>query len=118
LPDASALGAPASSFLQNVCPNEVTLTRAQEGHSTTPTAKLAEVLLGQPLSCKVNSISLSPQTKPESWSPVSTQMLLCLCGQVDYEDSDGQVYRLQQEIACLAMVIRPNAGATLAVSQP
>jgi transcriptional regulator with XRE-family HTH domain len=93
---ASALGAPASSFLQDVCPNEVTLTRAHEGASANPAARLAEVLLERPLSCPVNKAHQATKLPTEDWPSVNLQMLLCLCGQLEYEGSEGQIYRLRQ----------------------
>ncbi len=91
---ATALGAPASSFLQDVCPNEVTLTRAQDGHTANVTSRLADALFGQSLECGAEAAESPWLCDIETWEPVSVQMLLCLCGQVEYEDNNGQTYLL------------------------
>ncbi|MEW5873403.1 MAG: XRE family transcriptional regulator [Chloroflexota bacterium] len=81
---ASALGVPASSFLYEVCPGEVVLVRAQESRPR-PEESLLNNIFGDAFAERpVMCVAGAPP--PE--------MVLCLCGQIDFEDCDGQVHSL------------------------
>jgi transcriptional regulator with XRE-family HTH domain len=85
---ASALGVSASSFLQEICPTEVVLHRVQNADKAHPTERFVDNILGEDF--------LSPSTCYSDISPTGyvNQKVLCLCGQLELEDNDGQVYLL------------------------
>ena len=86
---ASALGASASSFLQELCPSEVVLMRAEDEGQ--PAQKLAgnlfdpSIFASPPLGfCKTGSVKTGG----------NRQYALCLCGQIEFEDNDCQSHLL------------------------
>jgi transcriptional regulator with XRE-family HTH domain len=94
---ATALGVPAGSLFQDICPNEVVLTRAQDRSP----GRLSEQTL-KALACSVTSQS-SPPTSELSDLVEDTEMLppdysdefvLCLSGHIEYE-ADGRSYQLE-----------------------
>lgn len=94
---ASALGVPAGSLFQDICPNEVVLIRAQDRSPS----QLSEKSL-KALSCSVSteggpsSFDLSDIAEEEQalLSGYSHQFVLCLSGQIEYE-ADGRSYQLE-----------------------
>jgi transcriptional regulator with XRE-family HTH domain len=94
---ASALGVPASSFFQEVCPNEVILTRAGDFFPNRPAER---ALAG--LACSVVSNGLDQESKDLFRQDQdlavdeldSRQSILCLSGQLTYE-VNGAVYDLE-----------------------
>jgi transcriptional regulator with XRE-family HTH domain len=82
---ASALGAPASAFFREVCPNEVVLTRAHDHLAHHPTSRALTAL-----SC---AIAPPPETGDPAAAACSPEFVLCLNGEVEYE-VDGQSFRL------------------------
>lgn len=81
---AAALGAPVSSFFQEVCPNEIILTRG-DPLAQTPVDKAVRTF-----SCIVSP----PGSGPEMGRAGGREMVLCLSGQIEYE-VDGQSYQLE-----------------------
>jgi transcriptional regulator with XRE-family HTH domain len=89
---AAGLGAPVSSFFQEVCPNEVILTRGDR-------------LARQPLDKAVHTLTratmpsdsaLASETTADRPSSVvyTRELVLCLSGQIEYE-AEGQCYQLR-----------------------
>jgi transcriptional regulator with XRE-family HTH domain len=87
---AHALGVSASSFFQEICSPQVVLTRAQSGASEQPVSQRALCSLAG---------AVTPRALPQDERSVCSapgllaQMVLCVCGMVEYE-VDDQVYRL------------------------
>lgn len=81
---ASALGVPASSLFQEVCPNEVILTRARDHLSHQPADRALTALR-----CAIDQ-PLADQER----TTCSAEFVLCLSGQLEYE-ADGQSYSLK-----------------------
>lgn len=81
---AGALGVRASSFLQEICPNEVSIIRAVDAESAG-----ARIALGDWCSsvCGVEEQDLAA-------SGYWQESVLCLNGEIEFEDSDGQTHRL------------------------
>ncbi len=86
---ASALGTSASSFFQEVCSNEVILTRAQEPYAQQPVARALGVL-----TCAVSPVPSNIDDESSLSSDCARELVLCLSGQIEYE-ADGQSYLLQ-----------------------
>lgn len=91
---ASALGVPASYFFQEVCPNEVVLTRARDYRAHQP----VDQALGA-LACGVapqNRLSLAnlDDLAEDAGASYSHEFVLCLSGQIEYE-ANGKRYRLE-----------------------
>ncbi len=104
---ASALGAPASSFFQDVCPNEVILTRAKN-HCTGQLTKREPSTEGELLADQaLHTLTYATQSQTDLSIPdvtdldhdqsffavYSHQFVLCLSGQIEYE-ANGQSYQL------------------------
>lgn len=97
---ASALGAPAGSFFQEICPNEVVLTRAR-GHRATARKQLAGRAV-RAMECAITPQKELPLPEPadlveddHTALPVcADEFVLCLSGQIEYE-ADGQSYLLE-----------------------
>lgn len=94
---ASALGVPASSFFQEVCSNEVVLTRAGDFFANRPAER---ALAGLACSLVTNGLE-NEEVAPGRGEPVSKvdeldsrQSILCLSGQLTYE-VNGAVYDLE-----------------------
>ena len=81
---AGALGVRASSFLQEICPNEITIIRAsgRESMSASYVQDFCQSSCGQP--------ERKPQIDAFYWQ----ESVLCLNGEVEFEDSDGQSHLL------------------------
>lgn len=79
---ASALGVPASSLFQEVCPNEVILTRARDHLSHQPADRALTALR-----CAID------QPLADQEQVASAEFVLCLSGEIEYE-ADGQCYSL------------------------
>lgn len=102
---ASALGVSASSFLQDVCPNEVILVRAEERPVARPARELGRFLSFETsgadglasgrlhFSAPGSACSAQPQACTTA-ALYCQQMVMCLCGTIEYEDSEGQTYLL------------------------
>lgn len=94
---ASALGVSASSLLQEVCPNEVILTRARDYYA----GQLVDRTLGA-LACGIvpqKSLSASSiydlaEDDQDVIADYSHELVLCLSGQIEYE-ADGKCYTLE-----------------------
>ncbi len=82
---AGALGVRASSFLQEVCPNDVNIIRAT-GKDNIPTGLLTQEYC--PSLC--NEIGCSEQKNASYWE----ESVICLSGEAEFEDGDGQAHRL------------------------
>jgi len=94
---ASALGVSASSFLQDICPNEVVLVRAGDGDLAQPVQQLGRFLSlddVQPGAPPAAVCQIHPQLCDAS-SLYSQQTVMCLCGAIEYEDNDGRAYLLE-----------------------
>ncbi len=89
---ASALGASASSFLQEVCPGDVTLVRAQAGQEYLQFLECAGDLAGEEAG---HSLPRSISRSDEAGSAGIRQYSLCLSGQIEFEDSENQSHLLQ-----------------------
>lgn len=89
---ATALGASASSFLREICPSEVILLRAQDNRSESQPAQiLAGSLFDQAITGnKLSGYCLTDTAKPGA----QRQYALCLCGQIEFEDNEGQSHLL------------------------
>ncbi len=88
---ATALGASASSFLQEICPSEVVLMRAQDAQPSEPTPNLAGGLVEAALfkGCSSDFCQATPMQ-----TSVNRQYALCLCGKIEFEDNDCQSHLL------------------------
>ena len=94
---ASALGVSASSLLQEICPNEVVLTRARDYHAS----QMANRALGA-LACGIVPSEPSPapglhdlaKDDQDAIADYSHEFVLCLSGQIEYE-ADGKCYPLE-----------------------
>jgi transcriptional regulator with XRE-family HTH domain len=94
---ASALGVPASSLLQGICPSQVILTRAGDYYAGQP----AERALGA-LACAVTPSE--PRPPPTIYdlagngeadmADYSHAFVLCLGGKIEHE-ADGKCYQLE-----------------------
>ena len=80
---ASALGVPASSLFQEVCRNEVILTRARDHLNHQPVGRALTALR-----CTIGQ-GLTDQDQADC----SAEFVLCLSGEIEYE-VDGQCYSL------------------------
>ena len=86
---AHALGASASSFFQEVCPTEVIVTRAMDGQAQMRSESALCALAGKGISLATSSrdsVCCAPSAR-------LTQMVLCVCGPIEYE-VDDQCYLL------------------------
>lgn len=110
---AQALGTSVSALLQEACPSEVVLVRAHEGAEVRPVQKLAGNLFDQIVvrsggACSLEVMAESPR-----------QYSLCLSGQVEFEDQDGQVYQIQagDRLLCNGAALQRwrNPGAETAI---
>jgi transcriptional regulator with XRE-family HTH domain len=94
---ASALGVSASSLLQEICPNEVILTRARDYFAS----QLVDRALGA-LACGIVPQKSSPalsvydlaEDGQDAIADYSHEFVLCLSGQIEYE-ADGKCYQLE-----------------------
>jgi transcriptional regulator with XRE-family HTH domain len=85
---AHALGVPAGAFFQDVCPSEVVLTRADPSRvNPAEMAFQALTRAGSPMELP------SDARRVCTTSAAGTQMVVCVCGSVEYE-VDGQSYLL------------------------
>lgn len=85
---ATALGVPASAFLQDICPDDVVLERAG---GETPVAALT-CALDLPVSGR-QAISLEDESGLELEAPYARQTVLCVSGEIEYH-SDGRKCKL------------------------
>lgn len=112
---ASALGAPASSFLREICPNDVIMQRVQSDKTDHSVSRLFSSLTDSLTTSSACTLSFS--NTPGKYAP---QMVLCLCGQVDFESSDGQVYSLKPGDSLTCNSISPhswrNSGPETAIA--
>jgi len=110
---AMALGTSVSALLQEACPSEVVLVRAHEGSDVRPVQKLAGNLFDQ---IEVRSSGLC-SLEPLSEAP--RQYSLCLSGQVEFEDQDGQVFQIKagDRLLCNSAALQRwrNPGAETAI---
>jgi len=93
---ASALGASPGSFFQDICPNEVILTRARDHHP--------DQTAGQAIRALTCSFEESHESKldaaemdekgTELTTTYSPEFVLCLSGQIEYQ-ANGQCYQLK-----------------------
>ena len=88
---ASALGVSASSFLQEICPSEVVLLRAQNSAGDQPAQKLAGNLFDPAIFKNTSSGYCQTQMADPAGN---RQYALCLCGQSEFEDNDCQSHLL------------------------
>ena len=89
---AAALGASPGSFFQDICPNEVVYTRAEDRH---PEQTADQAI--RALTCTLGSV-LDPANLAEdeelAAGTYSSEYVLCLNGQIEYE-ANGHCYRLK-----------------------
>jgi transcriptional regulator with XRE-family HTH domain len=89
---AAALGASPGSFFQDICPNEVVLTRAEDRH---PEQAADQAI--RALTCSLGS-ALGPADLAEdeelAAGTYSPEYVLCLSGQVEYQ-ANGHAYHLK-----------------------
>lgn len=119
---ASALGVSASSFLQELCPNEVILVRAESEMRDDPAGHLKNLFGGVPspdthfktLPCQ------APYELCDLQSRYSQQMVMCLCSKIEYEDGEGQTYILNtgDRLSCNGNALHRlrNAGNETAIA--
>lgn len=94
---ASALGVPASSLFQEVCPNEVILIRARDYHAAQPASRALDALAcgivpqERPSRPDVHALTAEDEDVLASYSH---QSVLCLCGRIEYE-VNGDSYQLE-----------------------
>jgi transcriptional regulator with XRE-family HTH domain len=94
---ASALGVSASSLLQEICPNEIVLTRAWDYQAS----QLANRALGA-LACGIVPSESSPapglhdlaEDGQDVIADYSHEFVLCLSGQIEFE-ADGKCHQLK-----------------------
>jgi transcriptional regulator with XRE-family HTH domain len=94
---ASALGVSASSLFQEICPNEVILTRVRDYYASQPVDRALGVLAcgiasQAPLSA-TNLYDLA-ENEQDVIADYSHEFVLCLSGQIEYE-ADGKCYALE-----------------------
>lgn len=93
---ASALGASPGSFFQEICPNEVVLTRARDHHPEQAAGQAVRALTcafgesHEPPLDAVEMVEEGPELSP-TYSP---EFVLCLSGQIEYQ-ANGQCYQLK-----------------------
>lgn len=128
---ASALGVSASSFLQDVCPNEVILVRAEEQPVARPARELGRFLSFETSGPDGLAPGSACRAQPQACTATTLycqQMVMCLCGSIEYEDSEGQTYLLEpgDQLTCngysphrwrstsdqtaIAVLVMPGAG--------
>jgi transcriptional regulator with XRE-family HTH domain len=91
---ASALGVPPGSFLQEICPNEVILTRARDSQGANQALDALACALkpqGQGSAPRSQAVPGDREDSAVSYSPV---FALCVSGQVEYE-ADGERHQLE-----------------------
>ena len=86
---AAALGVPASSFLQEICPNELVLVRAQERN-----IQYAGQVAVKAMSCSLENTTRLASAPNEKPSDAVRQTVMCLSGTLEYE-ADGRTCRLK-----------------------
>jgi transcriptional regulator with XRE-family HTH domain len=82
---AGALGVRASSFLQEICPNEISIIRASVDVGSNASLSVQDSC---PSSCW--DIHQDQGIITSYWQ----ESVLCLSGEAEFEDSDGQTHRL------------------------
>ncbi len=80
---AGALGVRASSFLQEICPSEINIVRAQQTKPNDPLQYFQEL--------KTNACTFSGFKTIEE-KIYCQEMVLCMSGIAEFEDSDGQTH--------------------------
>lgn len=86
---AAALGTPASSFFQEICPDEVILTRAQEHYSGQVIEQALQAIAG----CATPQSQPGPTDTQSASLSCSHEFVLCLNGRLEYE-ANGETYQL------------------------
>lgn len=82
---AGALGVRASAFLQEICPNEISIIRAA-GQESFPTGLSAQAY------CQISCAGLDGAHPQDAgyWQ----ESVICMSGEVEFEDGDGQTHQL------------------------
>lgn len=81
---AGALGVRASSFLQEVCPNEISIIRAVNTDTADTLIAMGDCC---PSACGMDDHSLAA-------SGYWQESVTCLSGEIEFEDGDGQTHKL------------------------
>ncbi|MEW5961389.1 MAG: XRE family transcriptional regulator [Chloroflexota bacterium] len=89
---AAALGASPGSFFQEVCPNAVVYTRAEDHHPEQAADQAIRALTCS-LGSAMNLADLAEDGTPTAGA-YSPEYVLCLNGQIEYE-ANGHCYRLK-----------------------
>lgn len=91
---AAALGVTASSFLREICPNELHLVRAEERHiDHVSQAAFSAVSCPADFSRQTAQGSTKPATAESILSKPVQQTVMCLSGKLEYQ-SEGQTCQL------------------------
>lgn len=92
---ATALGVPASAFLQDICPDDLELVRANQhklARGRNPAAEALTCALDLPAG-RANALPQEPEYSFEGELPAARQTVLCVSGEIEYR-SDGRKCRL------------------------
>ncbi len=85
---ASALGVPASSFLEEICPNEVVLVRACDPRANLPFERALGIFTCAAPPPEPSLLFDSKAHSEETIATYAHQLVLCLNGQIEYETSE------------------------------